>query len=181
VSTQIKLPEIKKEAFQRARENLGLSTKDLSVMACLSVRQIEQLESGESGSFYGPQIKLTAAKKVAGLLKLAEEDAFDFAGVAPEEKIAPENMVEQTKPVVVPEEKKSEPAKPVEDKIPEEKIEPQQTISVQEQNSESSNVVTVEALVKNPKKKLVVLLGIAIAIAFSVVNLRPLFFLEVVR
>ena len=107
MSTQIKLPEIKKEAFQRARENLGLSTKDLSVMACLSVRQIEQLESGESGSFYGPQIKLTAAKKVAGLLKLAEEDAFDFAGVAPEEKIAPENMVEQTKPVVVPEENKS--------------------------------------------------------------------------
>ena len=181
MSTQIKLPEIKKEAFQRARENLGLSTKDLSVMACLSVRQIEQLESGESGSFYGPQIKLTAAKKVAGLLKLSEEDAFDFAGVAPEEKIAPENMVEQTKPVVVPEEKKSKPAKPVEDKIPEEKIEPQQTISVHEQNSESSNVVTVEASAKNPKKKLFVLLSIAVAITFSVVNLRPLFFPEVVR
>ena len=76
-----KLPEIRKEAFTKARESLGLSTKDLSGMACLSVRQIEQIENGESSSFYGAQVKFTAAKKVAGLLKLTPEDAFDFSGV----------------------------------------------------------------------------------------------------
>mgnify|MGYP003335274359 FL=1 len=78
-----KLPEIKKDAFTKARESLGLSAKDLSVMACLSVRQIEQIENGETSAFYGPQIKLTAAKKVAGILKLKEDDAFDIAITVP--------------------------------------------------------------------------------------------------
>ncbi len=63
-----KLPEIRKEVFTKARESLGLSTKDLSGMSCLSVRQIELIENGESSSFYGAQVKFTAAKKVAGLL-----------------------------------------------------------------------------------------------------------------
>ena len=77
----VKLPEIRKEVFTKARETLGLSTKDLSGMACLSVRQIEQIENGESSSFYGDQVKFTAAKKVAGLLKLTREEAFDFSGI----------------------------------------------------------------------------------------------------
>ena len=79
--------EIRKEAFTKARESLGLSTKDLSGMACLSVRQIEQIENGGMTSFYGPHIKFVAAKKVAALLKLKEEDAFDFGMNAPPEKI----------------------------------------------------------------------------------------------
>ena len=83
---QLKLPEIRGEVFTKARENLGLSTKDLSGMACLSVRQIEQIENGESSSFYGPQIKVTAAKKVAALLKLKEEDSFDFGAAPPAKK-----------------------------------------------------------------------------------------------
>ena len=89
-----KLPEIRKEAFTKARESLGLSTKELSGMACLSVRQIEQIENGESSTFYGPQVKVTAAKKVAGLLKLKEEDAFDFGEQAPPAKIIVEKPVE---------------------------------------------------------------------------------------
>lgn len=69
---------IRKEAFTKARESLGLSTKELSGLSCLSVRQIEQIESDENTSFYGDQVKFTAAKKVEGLLKLKPEDAFDF-------------------------------------------------------------------------------------------------------
>ena len=80
-----KIPEIRKEAFAKARETLGLSTKELSGMACLSVRQIEQIENGEISSFYGPQVKFTAAKKVAGILKLSEEDAFDVGDPPPQE------------------------------------------------------------------------------------------------
>lgn len=55
-------------------------------MSCYSVRQIEQIENGESSSFYGAQVKFTAAKKVAGLLKLSEENAFDFGESAPVKK-----------------------------------------------------------------------------------------------
>ncbi|OWF66023.1 hypothetical protein B6A14_09775 [Polynucleobacter hirudinilacicola] len=89
-----KLPEIRKEVFTKARESLGLSTKELSGMACLSVRQIEQIENGETSTFYGPQVKVTAAKKVAGLLKLKEEDAFDFGEEAPPAKIIAEKELE---------------------------------------------------------------------------------------
>ena len=98
-----KLPEIRKEAFTKARESLGLSTKDLSGMACLSVRQIEQIENGESSSFYGAQVKFTAAKKVAGLLKLTPEEAFDFSGVAQPSKPAKveDKLQEETKAFAV--------------------------------------------------------------------------------
>ena len=79
MSSNTKLPEIRKEAFIEAREKLGLSTKDLGGQACLSARQIEQIENGETSSFYGAQIKVTAAKKVAKLLNLSDEEAFDFS------------------------------------------------------------------------------------------------------
>ena len=106
-----KLPEIRKEAFTKARESLGLSMKDLSGMACLSVRQIEQIENGESSSFYGAQVKYTSAKKVAGLLKLTPEDAFDFSGVAQPVKPAEveEKLQEGTKASAA--EKKAKPEK----------------------------------------------------------------------
>ena len=161
--------EIRKEAFTKARESLGLSTKDLSVMACLSVRQIEQIENGGMTSFYGPQIKFVAAKKVASLLKLKEEDAFDFGMEASLEKMvepvaekvgivektpAPKQesksqQVEETPKAVA---KSPEPARPY----------------------EASKVVAQ----RNPQKRLFVLLGVAAALAFAVVNLRPLFFPE---
>ena len=76
MSSNTKLPEISKEAFIEAREKLGLSTKDLGAKVCLSARQIEQIENGETSSFYGAQIKVTAAKKVAKLLNLSDEEAF---------------------------------------------------------------------------------------------------------
>lgn len=175
MGNQAKLPEIRKEAFTKARESLGLSTKELSGMACLSVRQIEQIENGETSTFYGPQVKVTAAKKVAGLLKLKEEDAFDFGEQAPPAKIVVEK--ESEPPVahkVVKVEK--EPA-------PEKKSKPQQV-------EETPKVVVKDikplgqfesgkaAAQSNPKKKLFVLLGIAAALLFSIVNLRPLFFPE---
>ena len=169
-----KLPEIRKEAFTKARESLGLSTKELSGMACLSVRQIEQIENGESSTFYGPQVKVTAAKKVAGLLKLTEEDAFDFGEASPA-KIIAEKPVE---PVVTKKVANTEKAT-----APEKKSKPQQVEEIPKvliQNPEplaqlEGGKVSTQS---NPKKKLFVLLGIAAALAFAVVNLRPLFFPE---
>ena len=168
-----KLPEIRKEAFSKARESLGLSAKDLSVMACLSVRQIEQIENGESSSFYGLQIKVTAAKKVAALLKLNLEDAFDFGEAPMAKKAEVEKVAEEKKeiPAVItpPVEKKVSPVKP-ETAKPLEKIKELVTISSNSSGQE-----------KNPQKKLLILLGIAVTLIFAVVNLRPLFFPEPVK
>ena len=165
-----KLPEIRKEAFSKARESLVLSAKDLSVMACLSVRQIEQIENGESSSFYGLQIKVTAAKKVAALLKLNLEDAFDFGEAPMAKKAEVVKVVEEKKeiPAVITPlvEKNVSPVKP-ETAKPLEKIKELVTISSNSSGQE-----------KNPQKKLLILLGIAVTLIFAVINLRPLFFPE---
>ena len=189
-----KLPEIRKEAFTKARESLGLSTKDLSGMACLSVRQIEQIENGESSSFYGAQVKFTAAKKVAGLLKLTPEDAFDFSGVVQPVKPAEveEKLQEETKASAA--EKKAKPEKTKEKNQAKETEQTKELVSqapVAEPKAEnpSARKVTESVLdysVKSkasvdPKKKIILLLAITAAVIFSVVNLRPLFFPEPVK
>ena len=169
-----KLPEIRKEAFTKAREGLGLSAKELSSMACLSVRQIEQIENGEMSSFYGPQIKITAAKKVAALLKLTEEDAFDFG-----EKSLPAKIVTEKIPEPVADKVEIVEIVPV----PEKKSKPQQVEETPKAVAKTPEPVRYleggkAASKDNPKKKLFVLIGIAAALVFSAVNLRPLFFPE---
>ena len=178
----VKLPEIRKEVFTKARESLGLSTKDLSGMACLSVRQIEQIENGESSSFYGAQVKVTAAKKVAGLLKLKEEDVFDYGEVAPAPKSTPEKVSDSKK------EKNPEANQEV---SPEKKVKPSKAGEAKKVESGSEQVAPMKTLEPigsldsaktakqvDSKKKLFLILGIAAALVFSIVNLRPLFFPE---
>ena len=166
----VKLPEIKKDAFKKARESLGLSLQDLAQMSCYSVRQIEQIENGESSSFYGAQVKVTAAKKVAGLLKLSEENAFDFSEVVPTKKVetpksdAPE--VEKRVDTAPPElksvsEKETEPTRST----------PKKSAPAQKQKSSKLEALS-SASVKagNPQKKLMLILGIAAAVVFSVIT-----------
>ncbi|QWD64805.1 helix-turn-helix domain-containing protein [Polynucleobacter sp. MWH-UH2A] len=183
--TPNKLPEIKKEAFKKARESLGLSTKDLSGMACLSVRQIEQIENGETSTFYGPQVKVTAAKKVAGLLKLKEEDAFDFGVVTPnkaetkkEAKEAKEEAKEEAKDsekvVKVVQSTDTDSSKSIKTSAPKKADDVKKFVSSQQAINQSSAS-------KNPKRKLYILAGVAAALVFSIINLRPLFFPEVVK
>jgi len=166
--------EIRKEAFTKARESLGLSIKELSGMACLSVRHIEQIENGETSSFYSDQIKVTAAKKVAALLKLKEEDAFDFSEKVPPVTMISEKIVEPVAEKVEIVEKAPAPKKQFKPqqvgetpKVVIKSLEPAKLY-------EASNTVTHS----NPKKRLFVLLGIAAALVFSIANLRPLFFPE---
>jgi len=166
------LGEIRKEAFTKARESVGLSTKDLSTMACLSVRQIEQIENGEMSSFYGPQIKFVAAKKVATLLKLKEEDAFDFGQKAPPEKIV-EPVAEEIEKVEIIE---KTPAPKEESKSQQVDEAPKAVIrSLEPAIPREASKVEVPS---NPQKRLIVLLGMAAVLAFAIVNLRPLFFPE---
>ena len=178
MNTPNKLPEIKKEAFTKARESLGLSTKELSGMACLSVRQIEQIENGETSTFYGPQVKVTAAKKVAGILKLKEEDAFDFGAVLPSKKEESKNSEK------VATETSSTVAKTASDES--ESLKSAKTSASQKSDdvkkfAPTHQEVDQSAPAKNPKKKLLILAGVAAAFVFSMINLRPLFFPEVVK
>ena len=181
MNTPNKLPEIKKEAFTKARESLGLSTKDLSGMACLSVRQIEQIENGETSSFYGPQVKVTAAKKVAGLLKLKEEDAFDFGAVMP-------NKAETKKEAKASKEEAKDPEKVVKE-VQFTDAEPSKSIETNalkkaddiKKFAPSQQAINQSSTTKNPKRRLYILGGIVAALVFSIINLRPLFFPEVVK
>ena len=189
----VKLPEIRKEAFIKAREGLGLSAKDLSGMACLSVRQIEQIENGESSSFYGAQVKFTAAKKVAGLLKITPEEAFDFSGAAQLAKASEEEKLQgETNASAV--EKKAKPEKEKELQQAKEKAEEKlvsPAAKAAESKSEktsarkiSESVVDYRVQSKanaDPKKKIFLLAAIGAVVVFSVVNLRPLFFPEPVK
>ncbi len=165
-----KLPEIRKEAFSKAREGLGLTTKDLSGMACLSVRQIEQIENGESSSFYGPQVKVTAAKKVAALLKLKAEDAFDFGDAIPPKQVDVEISAVEAKP-----------AQATGATLVEKNAQPSVTKVPEKAKETTFFSASSPSKQKNPKKKLFVLLGIAAALIFSIVNLRPIFFPEPVK
>ena len=188
-----KLPEIRKEAFTKARESLGLSTKDLSGMSCFSVRQIEQIENGESNSFYGAQVKFTAAKKVAELLKLKPEDAFDFSGVAQAPKsVEEEKLQEEIKATAAEKKAKPEEEKGLQqakEKVEEKSVSPVAKAAESKPEKTSARKISesvvdyrVQSKAKaDPKKKIILLLAIAAAVIFSVVNLRPLFFPEPVK
>ena len=186
MNTDSKVPEIRKEAFIKAREKLSLSSKELAGMACLSTRQIEQIENGETSSFYSAQIKATAAKKVANLLKLSDEEAFDFGATAPETSSALQLPIAEVKLTDTP---KSNGAKKESSKKAEVKIDAVQT---QEQVQESElpveekkvqeKEVPLNQVTSKPKstsqKKLFLWLSVAAAAAFAVVNLQALFFSE---
>jgi transcriptional regulator with XRE-family HTH domain len=58
------------------REAQGWAINDVAARACLSVKQIRQIEEGGLSSFYSENVKLTAAKKVAALLQLSEAQLF---------------------------------------------------------------------------------------------------------
>ena len=173
-----KIPEIRKEAFTKARETLGLSAKELSGMACLSVRQIEQIENGEISSFYGPQVKFTAAKKVAGILKLSEEDAFDVGDPLPQEsEVLPATESEAPESSSVIEKTIS-----AEVELPE--ITESNVTQQTEEDAEQAHSIEedgVDTPPKQTKKGLYILVGIVAALVFSFVNLRPLLFPELVK
>lgn len=58
------------------REARGWVLNDMATRACMSVKQIRQLEEGGISSFYSEAVKLTAAKKVGALLGLSADEVF---------------------------------------------------------------------------------------------------------
>jgi len=68
--------QIDGSAVRLRREAQGWAITDLAARACLSVKQVRQIEEGGLSSFYSESVKLTAARKVAGLLQLSEAQLF---------------------------------------------------------------------------------------------------------
>ena len=88
-------PEIRTAAFIAARENSAMSVEELAHLACLSKKQIQQIENGGRNAFYSLEIKYVAAKKVAKLIQLDEKEAFDF-GPQAELPLAPVDELAQS-------------------------------------------------------------------------------------
>ena len=64
------------ELLRLRREAKGWVLNDMATRACMSVKQIRQLEEGGMSSFYSVAVKVTAAKKVGVLLGLSAEEVF---------------------------------------------------------------------------------------------------------
>lgn len=64
------------ELLRLRREAQGWVLNDMATRACMSVKQIRQLEEGGISSFYSEAVKATAAKKVGALLGLSAEQVF---------------------------------------------------------------------------------------------------------
>jgi len=160
------IPEIRKEAFVKAREALGLSANDLAGKACLSVRQIQQIENGDTNAFYSPNIKFTAAKKVAQLLNLETEEAFDFGDLVSqlpvEVKEAKETKEAKPSPAVIEEKPKAKTK--ASEPIAKIKAESVTAAKPAEQKSSASS--------KDQKRWLPILGFVAIA-GFAFLSLRP--------
>ena len=65
------------ELLRLRREARGWSLGDMATRACMSVKQIRQIEEGGLSSFYSTAVKLTAAKKIGALLGLSAEEVLD--------------------------------------------------------------------------------------------------------
>jgi len=70
------IPEINGALLRMRREELGLAQGDLATRACLSIKQIKQIEEGGTSSFYSAPVKVTAAKKIGSILGLPEQSVF---------------------------------------------------------------------------------------------------------
>jgi transcriptional regulator with XRE-family HTH domain len=64
------------ELLRLRREAKGWVVNDMATRACLSTKQVRQLEEGGSSAFYSESVKTTAAKKVGALLGLSLNEVF---------------------------------------------------------------------------------------------------------
>jgi transcriptional regulator with XRE-family HTH domain len=70
------IPQINGALLRMRREELGWALADLATRACLSNKQVKQIEEGGTSSFYSETVKVTAAKKVGGILGLPAQSVF---------------------------------------------------------------------------------------------------------
>ena len=85
------------ELLRLSREARGWGVNDMATRACMSVKQIRQLEEGGMSAFYSAAVKATSAKKVGGLLGLSADQVFGEtqAPAEIENAVEPEAKLEQ--------------------------------------------------------------------------------------
>ena len=76
-------PQINGALLRKRREELGWTQADLATRACLSNKQVKQIEEGGTSSFYSDTVKLTAAKKISGILGIPAQSLFVVEEPAP--------------------------------------------------------------------------------------------------
>jgi cytoskeleton protein RodZ len=79
------------------REARGWVVADMATRACMSVKQIRQLEEGGVSAFYSVAVKATAAKKVGALLGLSSDEVF---GSPAQNEVAADEHLESPEAVV---------------------------------------------------------------------------------
>ena len=183
------IPNILGENFKKAREAQGLSVAELASKATLSQNQIEQIENGKNRSFYTAAIKFQSAKKVAKILELTDEEAFEKKKTNDSQQI-PFQFVETAIPEVVEnikteiEEKSQEEAKIVSfsDAEPEKssKIKKQMSAELEKVSSIDTHLEEVIATVQAGDDKVrqktisyskfLIYLGSAVALVFAVAH-----------
>ena len=62
--------------LRRQREARGWSLSDVATRACMSIKQIRQIEDGGLSAFYSEAVKQTAARKVGAILGVSPEAVF---------------------------------------------------------------------------------------------------------
>ncbi len=72
------------ELLRLRREARGWVLSDMATRACMSVKQIRQLEDGGVSAFYSLAVKATAAKKVGALLGVTSEEVFGLVQLVDE-------------------------------------------------------------------------------------------------
>lgn len=75
-------PTINGALLRLKREERGWLVSDMATRACMSIKQIRQLEEGGSSSFYSESVKLTSAKKVGAILGLTADEVFGVVAQA---------------------------------------------------------------------------------------------------
>ena len=93
------ISQIDGQAVRLKRESLGWASIDLATLACLSTKQVKQIEEGGISAFYSESVKLTAARKVAALLQMTEAQLFGQV-VAPVAEIPVAFAQEPSQPAV---------------------------------------------------------------------------------
>lgn len=82
-------PTINGNLLRLKREERGWVVGDMATRACMSVKQIRQLEEGGSSSFYSESVKRTSAKKVGAILGLTPDEVFGLPAKALSQDVDP--------------------------------------------------------------------------------------------
>jgi transcriptional regulator with XRE-family HTH domain len=150
------------ELLRLRREARGWVLNDMATRACMSVKQIRQLEEGGMSSFYSVAVKVTAAKKVGALLGLSAEEVFaqNADPIVVEASMEPEALIAEVVTELVTA-SDAEDA-PVAAAQVESKPEPIKPVAVESSESPESKDETPNS--KNTLWLTVALLGVALAV-----------------